>query len=152
MAAGIDTGGYFYSQAITVAEAIDEANYVLTLLDGRKLTGPVVYDWEMHDSTYRVYGISAAMATACAKAFCDTIQSAGYQAAIYSSSYVAYNKFDLSALKDYPLWYPEYKNAGSTALYPQLYYQMDYWQYTDKGSVAGLPEGIDCDLQFVPIG
>ena len=82
MAAGIDTGVYFFSQAITVAEAVEEANYVISLLGGRMLTGPVAYDWEMHDSTYRVYGTSSAMATACAKAFCETIEAAGYKAMV----------------------------------------------------------------------
>jgi GH25 family lysozyme M1 (1,4-beta-N-acetylmuramidase) len=89
------------------------------------------------------------MATACAKAFCETIEAAGYKAMIYTSSYVAYNKFDLSVLSDYPVWYPEYKSADSTALYPQLYYQPDYWQFTSKGSVAGLSNNVDCNLQFI---
>lgn len=150
MAAGIDTGVYFFSQAITVAEAVEEANYVISLLGGRTLTGPVAYDWEMHDSTYRVYGTSPAMATACAKAFCETIEAAGYRAMVYTSSYVAYNKFDLSVLSSYPIWYPEYKSADSTALYPQLYYQPNYWQFTSKGSVAGLGGNVDCNLQFIP--
>lgn len=149
-AAGIDTGVYFFSQAITVKEAVEEAEYVLTLLEGRPLACPVVYDWEMHDSSYRVYGISPAMATACAKAFCETIEAAGYRAMIYTSSYVAYNKLDLSVLSDYPIWYPEYKSADSETLYPQLYYQPDYWQYTSKGSVAGLSGNVDCSLQFLP--
>lgn len=150
MAAGIDTGVYFFSQAITVAEAVEEANYVISKLGGRTLTGPVAYDWEMHDSTYRVYGTSSAMATACAKAFCETIEAAGYKAMVYTSSYVAYNKFDLSVLSNYPVWYPEYKSADSTALYPQLYYRPDYWQFTSKGSVAGLGGNVDCNLQFIP--
>jgi len=150
MAAGLDTGVYFFSQAITVAEAVEEANYVLSLLGGRKLTAPIAYDWEMHDSTYRVYGTSSAMATACAKAFCETIEAAGYQAMVYTSSYVAYNKFDLSVLSKYPVWYPEYKSASSTALYPQLYYRPNYWQFTSKGSVAGLSGNVDCNLQFIP--
>lgn len=149
MAAGLDTGVYFFSQAITVDEAVEEANYVLKLLDGRKLTGPVAYDWEMHDSTYRVYGTTPEMATACAKAFCDTIRAAGYDAMLYASSYVIYNKFDLSYLLGYPLWYPEYKTASSTMLNPQMYYQMNYWQYTSSGSVAGIGGKVDCDLQFL---
>ncbi|MET0016839.1 GH25 family lysozyme [Oscillibacter sp.] len=150
MAAGIDTGVYFFSQAITVAEAVEEANYVISLLGGRTLTGPVAYDWEMHDSTYRVYGTSSAMATACAKTFCETIEAAGYKAMVYTSNYVAYNKFDLSVLSNYPMWYPEYKSADSTALYPQLYYRPNYWQFTSKGSVAGLSSSVDCNLQFIP--
>lgn len=150
MAAGIDTGVYFFSQAITVAEAVEEARYVISLLGGRSLTGPVAYDWEMHDSTYRVYGTSNAMATACAKAFCETVEAAGYRAMVYTSSYVAYNKFDLSVLSGYPIWYPEYKSAESTTLYPQLHYRPDYWQFTSKGYVAGLSGNVDCNLQFLP--
>lgn len=150
MAAGLDTGVYFFSQAISVAEAVEEANYVITLLEGRSLTGPVAYDWEMHDSTYRVYGTSSAMATACAKAFCETIEAAGYEGMVYTSSYVAYNKFDLDVLSDYPVWYPEYKSSSSTALYPQLYYHPNYWQFTSKGRVAGLGGNVDCNLQFIP--
>ena len=150
LSAGIDTGVYFFSQAISVAEAVEEANYVLGLLAGRQLTAPVAYDWEMHDSTYRVYGTSSAMATACAKAFCETIEAAGYQAMVYTSSYVAYNKFDLSVLSNYPIWYPEYKSAESTTLYPQLYYRPNYWQFSSKGSVAGLVGNVDCNLQFIP--
>lgn len=149
MAAGIETGAYFFSQAITVAEAVEEANYVLSLLDGRRLTGPIAYDWEMHDSTYRVYGTPPEVATACAKAFCETIENAGYRAMVYTSNYVAYNKFDLSVLSDYLLWYPEYKKEDSEKLYPQLYYMMDYWQYTSAGSIDGITGNVDCSIQFL---
>ena len=65
MRAGLETGVYFFAQAVTVEEAIEEADYVISLLDGLDINGPVAYDWEMHDSTYRVYGTSPEMATAC---------------------------------------------------------------------------------------
>ena len=54
MRAGLETGVYFFAQAVTVEEAIEEADYVISLLDGLDINGPVAYDWEMHDSTYRV--------------------------------------------------------------------------------------------------
>mgnify|MGYP000786222405 CR=1 FL=1 len=53
MRAGLETGVYFFAQAVTVEEAIEEADYVISLLDGLDINGPVAYDWEMHDSTYR---------------------------------------------------------------------------------------------------
>ena len=62
MAAGIETGVYFFAQAITVEEAIEEADFVISLLEGHEIDGPVAYDWEMHDSTYRVYGTTPEMA------------------------------------------------------------------------------------------
>ena len=144
MDAGIDTGVYFFSQAITVEEAIEEADYVISLLEGHEISGPVAYDWEMHDSTYRVYGISPKMATACALAFCQRIEEAGYQPMIYASKYVGYNKFNLPQLADYPIWFPEYgKN------YPKFYYEINTWQYTSSCTVAGITGKVDANIQFI---
>jgi GH25 family lysozyme M1 (1,4-beta-N-acetylmuramidase) len=152
MTAGIQTGVYIFSQAITVEEAIEEADYVISLLEGHQINGPVAYDWEMGTSVYRVYGIQPEVATACAVAFCQRIQEAGYQPLVYASRYVAYNKFNLPQLAEYPIWYPEYWYPTSAAekVYPKLYYLMDYWQYTDKGSVSGIVGNVDMSLQLIP--
>lgn len=144
MEAGIDTGVYFFSQAITVEEAIEEAEYVIQLLDGHEISGPVAYDWEMHDATYRVYGISPQMATACALAFCQRIEEEGYQPMIYVSKYVGYNKFNLPQLADYPIWFPEYNKS-----YPKFYYEIDTWQYTSSCTVAGIGGRVDANIQFI---
>ena len=113
MRAGLETGVYFFAQAVTVEEAIEEADYVISLLDGLDINGPVAYDWEMHDSTYRVYGTSPEMATACAVAFCERIKDAGYTPMVYGGTYVTYMKYDQGALADYLSWYPEYKSEKS---------------------------------------
>lgn len=49
--AGIDVGAYFFSQAVTVQEAIMEADYVLGLLDGVPLDLPVYFDWDRYSPT-----------------------------------------------------------------------------------------------------
>ena len=144
MAAGIDTGVYFFSQAITVEEAIEEADYIIDLLDGHEISGPVAYDWEMHNASYRVYGISPQMATACALAFCQRIEEAGYQPMIYVSKYVGYNKFNLPQLADYPIWFPEYGKD-----YPKFYYEIDTWQYTSSCTVSGITGRVDANIQFI---
>ena len=149
MAAGLTTGVYFFSQAISVAEAQEEADYVINQLENHSINGPVAYDWEMKDSTYRVYGTSPEMATACAKAFCERIESAGYKAMVYAGKYVGYLKFDLSELTDYDFWYPEYKSAASTASYPSFCYQMDYWQYSSSLTVKGISGKVDGNLHFI---
>ena len=150
MAAGIETGVYFFAQAITVEEAIEEADFVINLLKNHEIDGPVAYDWEMHDSSYRVYGTSPEMATACAIAFCQRIEEAGYDAMVYAGQYVSYIKYDQGALEPYLSWYPEYKSASSELLYPTLYYQMDYWQYSSPCTVAGIGGNVDVNLQFIP--
>lgn len=149
MDAGIDTGVYIFSQAISVEEAIEEAEFVIDLLDGRELTGPVAYDWEMKDSSYRVYGIDPAVATAAAVAFCQRIEAAGYEAAVYFSTYVGYIKYDLSQMTDWGFWHPAYKYESSDTNYPTFYYQMDYWQYTDSALVDGIIGRVDGNIQFI---
>ena len=149
MAAGLTTGVYFFSQAITVQEAQEEADFVIRQLKDHPINGPVAFDWEMKDKTYRVYGTSPEVATACAKAFCERIEAAGYKAMVYAGKYVGYLKFDLSELKDYDLWYPEYKYPTSSTSYPSFYYQMDYWQYTDGLAVSGIGGKVDGNLRFI---
>ena len=149
MAVGLETGVYFFAQAITVEEAIEEADYVISLLKGHTINGPVAYDWEMHDSTYRVYGTSPEMATACAIAFCKRIEEAGYKAMVYSGQYVSYIKYDMGALAPYLSWYPEYKSSSSSKLYPTLYYRMDYWQFSSSCSINGIGGNVDANIQFI---
>jgi len=153
MAAGIDTGVYIFSQAITVEEAIEEADFVIELLDGHPISGPVAFDWEMLDSSYRVFGIDPAVATACAKAFCERVEEAGYQAMIYCSKYVGYKKMDLGTLRDYPIWYPEYRYTTNTEamLFPSFYYQVSVWQYSDSLTVNGISGPVDGNLWLIPV-
>ncbi|MEY8389124.1 S-layer homology domain-containing protein [Oscillospiraceae bacterium 38-13] len=149
MAAGIEAGVYFFAQAITVEEAIEEADFVIERLRGLNINGPVAYDWEMHDSSYRVYGTAPEMATACAVAFCKRIQEAGYTPMIYAGSYVSYIKYDQGAIAPYLCWYPEYKSEKSELLCPTLYYQPDYWQFSDSCAIAGIGGRVDANIQFI---
>ena len=150
MAAGLETGVYFFAQAITVEEAIAEADFVIELLKDHEINGPVAYDWEMHDASYRVYGTPPEMATACAVAFCERIKEAGYTPMVYAGQYVSYIKYDQGALSPYLSWYPEYKSESSEKLYPTLYYQMDYWQFSSNCYVNGIGGRVDANLQFIP--
>jgi GH25 family lysozyme M1 (1,4-beta-N-acetylmuramidase) len=150
MAAGIETGVYFFAQAVTVEEAIEEADFVIDLLKDHKINGPVAYDWEMNDSSYRVYGTTPEMATACAIAFCQRIEAAGYTPMIYAGLYVSYVKYDQGAISKYLSWYPEYKSASSEKLCPTFYYQVDYWQFSSSCAIAGIGGRVDADIKFIP--
>ena len=44
--ADIHVGVYFFSQAVTVEEAVEEAKYVIRHIRGRGVTYPVVFDME----------------------------------------------------------------------------------------------------------
>ena len=150
MAQGIQTGVYIFAQAKTIAEAVEEADFVVARLRGHKINGPVSYDWEMKDSSYRVYGTSPEMATACAVAFCKRVAAAGYTPMVYNSRYVAYVKYDQGALAPYMMWYPQYPATSNDTPYPNFYYQPDYWQFTDSAVVEGIGTKIDANIWFKP--
>lgn len=144
LAAGLDVGVYFFSQAITVQEAIDEANFVLEHLAGYPVTYPVVFDWENVSTTSaRTHNLSTATLNACAVAFCDTISNAGYDPMVYFNGYLGLLRYDLSAIDDYPFWYAYYNG-----IYPNLYYDFQIWQYSSSGSVAGINGKVDMNICF----
>ena len=142
--AGLRRGVYFFSQAITVKEAEEEARFVLDKIRGYALTGPVVFDWEaLGKSEARTYGLDTDTLCRCALAFCELVEEAGYTPMIYLTSYAGYVKYDLSRVMDYPFWFAEYDKAA-----PTFYYHFQMWQYTSKGSVDGIQGNVDMNLWF----
>lgn len=142
---GIDVGIYFFSQAISEEEAIEEANYVIQNLNGYDLELPVVYDPEsiLHDDA-RTDDISGEQFTKNTIAFCQTIKDAGFEPMIYSNMlWEAYN-LDLAQLTDYPIWYADYE------LLPQTPYHFTFWQYSNTGSVNGIDAAVDLNIRFIP--
>src|SRR5699024_10816934 len=78
-AAGLKVGIYFFSQAISVEEAREEAQFVLSYLAGTQLDYPVVYDWEpISGASARTDGLDSVTLTDCAITFCETVAQAGY--------------------------------------------------------------------------
>lgn len=149
--AGIPIGLYFFSQAISEAEAIAEADYVLTLLDGRDLTYPIVFDWEnpvpsetLPAESLRAYDAQGADVARYGAAFCKRIEEEGYKPCFYTNKNMAYKFFDMDAVKDYPIWLAEYQKA------PSLYYNFRIWQYTDSGTLSGINTPVDMNICFEP--
>ncbi len=140
-AAGLDVGAYFFSQATNAAEAQEEARFVLEIIKDADITYPVAYDWEIIDyDTARTDGMSSAQITECARAFCDTVSAAGYEAVIYFNCEVGYFNYDLSGLNNIHFWLAEY---GDT---PSFYYDYKIWQYTMEGSVDGISGNVDMNI------
>ena len=145
-AAGLKVGVYFFSQAVNNDEAIEEADYIKTLLGDETIDFPVAYDWEIiKDDDARTDSVSAAQATACAKAFCNRVKELGYTPIIYSPSKELYFKYDLTQLADFDIWYCEYANV------PTFYYQFSMWQYSSSGKVDGIEGDVDMNICFTNI-
>ena len=132
---------YFFSQAITEEEAREEARFVLKQLDGASLDYPIAFDMEPSpEGSGRADALTREEATAIANAFCDEIQKSGYRAIIYGNSYDL-SKYDLSALTG-RIWLAQYdgKPDGSISFV--------MWQYTPKGTVAGISGSVDLNLDL----
>lgn len=141
--ADVDAGVYFFSQAITVEEAVEEANLVIESLEGLDINYPVVYDWEIiYDDSARTDNVSVDILTDCCIAFCETIKNAGYTPMIYQNKRTTIFKLDLNRLTDYDFWLAEY---GSE---PTYYYDFDMWQYTSTGRVPGIEGDVDLNISF----
>lgn len=144
-AAGLQVGVYFYSQAISVEEAEEEAAFVLELLQGQALDLPVVFDWEFAPSEDgRTHGMSPKTLEQCVLAFCEKIRSAGYQPMVYFNQELGWRMLDLLQLQQqgYGFWLAMYSGAMT---YP---YRVDLWQYTSAGTVPGIPAAVDLNLWF----
>lgn len=76
LAAGLDVGIYFYSQATSMEEALEEADWTLERIAGYGITYPVVFDWERVSGPYSRTSTTSAAVTACAQAFCERIEAA----------------------------------------------------------------------------
>lgn len=146
MDAGLDVGVYFFSQATTVQEAREEAQFLLQLLEKfSAFDGPVVFDWENIDyDTARTDGVDSNTITAAANAFCQEVEQAGYQPMIYFNRYIAYLHYNLEDVAQYPFWIAEY---GSS---PNFRYDFQIWQYTDSGTVDGIQGPVDMNIGFRP--
>ena len=140
---GIERGVYFFSQAISVEEAREEARYVLSLLGDTSLEYPIAFDYERNAEGVesRIQGVSSEEATAIAQAFCEVIQRAGYRAALYGNSYDL-NMYDLDAFWDVSLWYAEYGTA------PMCRRPFTLWQYSNDGRVSGIEGAVDMNLDL----
>lgn len=142
---GLDTGIYFFSQAITVQEAIEEAEFVLENLQGRHVTLPVVYDWEkIEGGGARTDSLDPKILTDCAVAFCETIKRAGYEPCVYFNRYLGYYAYDLSRLTDFKFW------LAVPGDFPDFYYASDIWQYTFTAAIPGISTETDMNMLFVP--
>lgn len=140
LAAGLKVGVYFYSQAISKEEALEEARFVLDAIKGYNVSYPVVFDWEIPNKKARTYGLATETLTAAANAFCTEVQNAGYHPMVYFNLEWGYMNYDLSKIVQYDFWLAQYNPV------PTFYYDFDMWQYTDSGQVPGIPGKVDLNL------
>lgn len=146
IAAGLDVGVYFYSQAVNQDEAVQEANFVVQNLEPYKgkVKYPVAFDMEFvsHDKT-RIDGLSREERTTVAQSFLEGVKAAGYVPMLYGDKEWLIKEIDLAKLQDYDVWL-----AQETDM-PDYPYQYAMWQYSTKGVVNGITGDANLNICFI---
>ena len=136
----IDIGVYFYSQAINIEEAKEEAKFVVSLIKkyGIDVKYPIAIDTELSPmGTGRADNISKEKRTEVVKAFCETIKQLGYKPMIYANKYWLYDNLNVQQISQYDIWLAHYIESTDYK------YQYMMWQYTNTGKVDGITGNVD---------
>lgn len=141
--AGVKAGVYFFTQAVTVEEAKEEAEFVIQNLAGYDVACPVVFDVErIPAGKGRADQLTQEQRTDITVAFCEAIKAAGYTPMIYGNVVCFTRLLDMTRLNDYEKWYAFYDD------YMYIPYDVSCWQYTEKGKVDGIPNNVDLNISF----
>ena len=141
--AGVKAGVYFFTQAVNVEEAKEEAEFVIQNLADYDVACPVVFDVErIAGGKGRADQISKEERTAVTIAFCEAVKAAGYTPMIYGNVVCFTQLLDMTQLNDYEKWYAFYDD------YMYMPYDVSCWQYTEKGQVNGISNNVDLNISF----
>lgn len=145
IAADIPVGVYFFTQAVTESEAVEEASMVIHLIEDYDVDYPVFLDSESAGGKGRADDLSVEQRTTVHNAFLQTIAAAGYETGVYGSKNWLEKQLDMERLSDYNTWLAEYTEAPSYSEYYHI------WQYTSKGTVPGISTRVDLNLCYMKI-
>lgn len=141
--AGVEVGAYFFSQATTVEEAVEEANVVINAISTNEISLPIVYDLEkVKSSSGRMNEMTKEEKTEVCLAFCNHIKEAGYKPMIYGNMETFLMLLDMKQLEDIDKWFAYY----NTDIY--FPYEFSIWQYTESGRVDGIDGDVDMNISF----
>lgn len=146
IAAGIPVGVYFFTQAITPVEAVEEASAVVSLVSQYKISYPIFIDTEGAGGAGRADPLGVPERSAVVEAFCETARSSGYKAGVYASKNWYNNKLDITKFTpEDVVWLAEYNDS------PTYGGDYDIWQYSSAGAISGIEGRVDMNLSTLKI-
>lgn len=140
----IPFGIYWFSYALTVEQAENEAEYACNLADDYGAELGVCFDWEYDSDEYakkKGYKLSNKDRESFAIAFLEKVKQKGYTPILYTNPDYIHNKGFIKLINLYPLWLAQW---GTTK--PSI--KCLYWQASCQGSVNGINTDVDVDISF----
>lgn len=147
LAAGLQVGVYWYSQAVNESEASQEANMLLNAIAGYNVTLPVVDDYEFagvgDNGRLDSANLSKDQMTANSLAFLNTVAQRGYVPCLYANKSFLENRVNASQIAQIAkIWLAHYNTVTGYAG------DYEYWQFTSSGKVDGISGRVDMNVWY----
>ena len=121
-------------------DGVADAKRFIAMISGMQFEYPVYIDFEAPDASDKEGNTEACIG------FCQTMEDNGYFSGIYASEISGFHdRLDDSKLQSYSHWVARYGKRPSTI--PEKVFGI--WQYSSKGSVAGIAGNVDMDISYV---
>ncbi len=143
--AGLEVGVTFFSQAVTVTEAKEEAQFVISNLVPYHITYPVAYEMEyiVNDES-RIDILDEKGKAQVAQAFLEEIEREGYRSILYGSkNWLLGELASDKLLEDQDVW------LSDQAALPDYPYQFKMWKYAAPGQISGVENDAAYIISFV---
>ena len=131
-ARGIPVGVYFWLGSTVAGGMVDLTAMLRSVLEGKTFQMPIAIDVE----DPKLKGLTPAELSALVRLYAAEIERWGLYAMVYTYTNFADTALDMDALAAYDLWIADYRGMRPTRKHGM-------WQYTDKGSVPGVKNGVD---------
>ncbi len=150
--AGLDIGVIFFSQAISEAEAIEEADFVYNTLNGVDVKYPVVYQMDyVPNDVSRIDKLTVENKTKIAAAFLNRINERSkaegatgrYIPMLYADKEWAFTSINYLSLWSYDLYYENLSDM------PNFPYRFHMWKYSKTGVVDGISGKVDLSISLI---
>lgn len=154
--AGIYVGAYHWLRAQNVAQARQEAEWLVKLLRDYSFDYPIALDFE--DGDLFAMKLSKEQYSAIVDAFMGVLERENYYVVLYTNPDTIRNRLTGSTLRKYDLWLAHWTHGKAPGQYGQTMWQFAAYgtaaevrdgNATDIGTVSGSGGPIDCDVSYV---
>lgn len=143
--AGLEVGVTFFSQALDVKEAVEEAEFVIQNLAPYKISYPVAFDMEyIANDKARIDILDEDQKTQAAEAFLREVEKEGYRGILYGNkSWLLGELVPDKLLRDYDVWLLDPSPV------PDYPYQFKMWKYAVNQDIPGIENKSSYIISFV---
>lgn len=144
-AAGLEVGVSFFSQAVNVTEAVEEAEFVISNLIPYRISYPVAFVMEyIPNDDSRIDSLDEDQKTQIAETFLSRVEREGYRPILYGNmNWLLGELIPDKLLVDFDVW------LNDQSPVPDYPYQFKMWKYAVQQQVPGVENSTSYIISFV---